>query len=968
MFNLSSTENNDKDNQRYLFCQLNELEPSSNKWYECSRWVKFEEVVENTKEHWSKPHVGVLSLRSILTFKSMILHAVISLNHEGENIEDVIDLILRKAIDEKKLDFSQEEELKQLLSMCHLNPHHNKCGIGSQLSLFRSIVDNPNKKMKQNPSRKTLCENGNEEDGLLEYKFCSRFKKKIPLGSEVANILVAEIGFLSENLCLFIRLKQSSIIGAYTEVHLPTRFIIIILGTKGTLSNIHECGRVAGSLLVDSVFRKSAYKANETKDLIQAIDEFLDSALVIPPDEWNPNIKIDPPKEMIPDRLANNKDEPLHHEDDSISEKYKPTQEELEMELKITGRFFGGFVDDVKRKKKFYLSDFRDSLNLQCLASFIFLYFACLAPTITFGGLLVKATDGYLGAMESILAAAIVGVLYSLFSGQPLTILGTTGPLLVFESVVFKICGYYKWDFLPFRMWIGFWIMIFLLIIVASDLSMLVKYLTTFTEECFAMLISLIYIVKAFQNLFELLEDYPINRNWNPNYILNRSCSCIPPNKTILSKSLDEHTQRLLKFEKPPMLPGFENSNFSQLLYIDWNNITDGYFSWNTHNFKQMCVDYGGTWAGNTCGKLYVPDIFFFSSMLMIGTFTMAYGLKIFRNSDLLPCKVRETIGTFAVVIAIFMFTLIDFVIGMNTPKLIVPSKFEPTLGYSSRTWIVPILGKNPWWSTILAFIPAILAVILIFMDQQITVIIVNRKSNKLKKGYGYHLDMFIIAILIGVNSLIGVPWFVGSTVLAMNHVMSLKIESSNNVPGVAPVFLGCREQRMTHLMISLAIGFSVFFTPMLQRIPMPVLFGVFFYMGVSPLSEIDMIQRIGLFFINAKKRPDFKYLQYIPIKRVHLFTAIQVLCLLLLFTIKSINILSVSFPILVLAMCFVRKSLECFFSQEELKWLDRILPQNKSKNKKSKPCSSCCFKSKSQPELTLEIMSPEDKEKEDRP
>ena len=59
-------------------------------------------------------------------------------------------------------------------------------------------------------------------------------------------------------------------------------------------------------------------------------------------------------------------------------------------------RIFGGFIDDIKRKKKFYLSDFKDGLHIQCLASFIFLYFACLAPTITFGGLLIKATEGYL--------------------------------------------------------------------------------------------------------------------------------------------------------------------------------------------------------------------------------------------------------------------------------------------------------------------------------------------------------------------------------------------------------------------------------------------------------------------------------------------------------------------------------------------------------------------------------------------
>lgn len=36
----------------------------------------------------------------------------------------------------------------------------------------------------------------------------------------------------------------------------------------------------------------------------------------------------------------------------------------------------------------------------------------------------------------------MTGVAYSLFAGQPLTILGSTGPVLVFEKILFKFC---KW-------------------------------------------------------------------------------------------------------------------------------------------------------------------------------------------------------------------------------------------------------------------------------------------------------------------------------------------------------------------------------------------------------------------------------------------------------------------------------------------------------------------------------------------
>lgn len=41
--------------------------------------------------------------------------------------------------------------------------------------------------------------------------------------------------------------------------------------------------------------------------------------------------------------------------------------------------------------------------------------------------------------------------------------------------------------------------------------------------------------------------------------------------------------------------------------------------------------------------------------------------------------------------------------------------------------------GKNPWWVYLASILPALLVTILIFMDQQITAVIVNRKENKLR-------------------------------------------------------------------------------------------------------------------------------------------------------------------------------------------------------------------------------------------
>jgi len=56
----------------------------------------------------------------------------------------------------------------------------------------------------------------------------------------------------------------------------------------------------------------------------------------------------------------------------------------------------------------------------------------------------------------------------------------------------------------------------------------------------------------------------------------------------------------------------------------------------------------------------------------------------------------------------------------------------QPTKA-ADRGWVVNPFASNPWWCVFAAVPPSLLAMILIFMDQQITAVIVNRKENKLR-------------------------------------------------------------------------------------------------------------------------------------------------------------------------------------------------------------------------------------------
>ncbi|CAG2053058.1 unnamed protein product [Timema podura] len=290
-----------------------------------------------------------------------------------------------------------------------------------------------------------------------------------------------------------------------------------------------------------------------------------------------------------------------------------------------------------------YWSDFKDAFALQCIASWIFLYFACLSPIITFGGLLGQATGNNIAAMESLMSGFLCGVIYGLFSGQPLTILGSTGPVLVFESIVYEFCLQRDWDYLPFRLWIGVWIGIILLIMVAIDASAFVCYITRFTEENFATLIAFIFIYKVIEHIINPGTDVL-------RVILSKWFANLFPTKNVgtLSKFNLPHAQYFSAVENVLHIGRDFPINTSGSKKPDYNcscepvdGISyDGSITWSSIG-KDECLISNGTLVGEGCSTpLYVPDVFLMSIVLFLGTFIISVELKDFKNALFFPSKV----------------------------------------------------------------------------------------------------------------------------------------------------------------------------------------------------------------------------------------------------------------------------------------------------------------------------------------
>ncbi|XP_034517993.1 sodium bicarbonate cotransporter 3 isoform X9 [Ailuropoda melanoleuca] len=917
---ILGTEDDDEEHIPHdLFTEMDELcyrDGEEYEWKETARWLKFEEDVEDGGDRWSKPYVATLSLHSLFELRSCILNGTVMLDMRASTLDEIADMVLDNMIASGQLDESIRENVREALLKRH--HHQNEKRFTSRIPLVRSFADigilaSPqsapgNLDNSKSGEIKGNGGGGSRENSTVDFsKVDMNFMRKIPSGAEASNVLVGEVDFLERPIIAFVRLAPAVLLSGLTEVPVPTRFLFLLLGPAGKAPQYHEIGRSIATLMTDEIFHDVAYKAKDRNDLLSGIDEFLDQVTVLPPGEWDPSIRIEPPKSVPSQEKRKIPVFPNGSAPSSGGDTPKEADHHAGPELQRTGRLFGGLILDIKRKTPFFLSDFKDALSLQCLASILFLYCACMSPVITFGGLLGEATEGRISAIESLFGASLTGIAYSLFAGQPLTILGSTGPVLVFEKILFKFCRDYQLSYLSLRTSIGLWTSFLCIVLVATDASSLVCYITRFTEEAFAALICIIFIYEALEKLFHLGEIYAFNMHNNLDELTHYSCVCVePPNPS----------NETLKIWQEKNLTADD---------IFWGNLT-----------VSECKTFHGVFVGSACSLHgpYIPDVLFWCVILFFTTFFLSSFLKQFKTKRYFPTKVRSTISDFAVFLTIVIMVAIDYLVGVPSPKLHVPEKFEPT--DPSRGWIISPLGENPWWTLLIAAIPALLCTILIFMDQQITAVIINRKEHKLKKGAGYHLDLLMVGVMLGVCSVMGLPWFVAATVLSISHVNSLKVESECSAPGEQPKFLGIREQRVTGLMIFILMGLSVFMTSVLKFIPMPVLYGVFLYMGVSSLKGIQFFDRIKLFGMPAKHQPDLIYLRYVPLWKVHIFTVIQLTCLVLLWVIKA-SAAAVVFPMMVLALVFVRKLMDLCFTKRELSWLDDLMPESKKKKEDDK-------------------------------
>lgn len=147
---------------------------------------------------------------------------------------------------------------------------------------------------------------------------------------------------------------------------------------------------------------------------------------------------------------------------------------------------------------------------------------------------------------------------------------------------------------------------------------------------------------------------------------------------------------------------------------------------------------------------------------------------------------------------------------------------------------------------------------------------------------------------------------------------------SRTHAPGESPHIEEVKEQRVSGILVSIMVGLSILMAKVLRLIPLAVLFGVFLYMGIASMSGVQFFERLRLFLMPVKHHPMTNYARRVPTWKMHVFTLLQTMSLIVLWVVKSSRF-SLAFPFFLLMMVPLRQKLDSFYTPQEMRAVSKF-------------------------------------------
>jgi hypothetical protein len=118
-----------------------------------------------------------------------------------------------------------------------------------------------------------------------------------------------------------------------------------------------------------------------------------------------------------------------------------------------------------------------------------------LLPALAYTLDMYRRTGEFYGVNESLLSSALAAMVFSTIGTQPLTIVGITGLISLFNFTIYDTIEMYDGTlYSRFMCWTAIWAAIFHWLVAICNLCDYMRYVTDFSSEAFGMYVGIIHV------------------------------------------------------------------------------------------------------------------------------------------------------------------------------------------------------------------------------------------------------------------------------------------------------------------------------------------------------------------------------------------------------------------------------------------------------------------------------------------
>jgi hypothetical protein len=214
------------------------------------------------------------------------------------------------------------------------------------------------------------------------------------------------------------------------------------------------------------------------------------------------------------DELKKSTNDVTEHPSSSSSDDEIVSIQELEKDAALF-QFLTGMKEDLQARAPLYKSDWGCPQSIYTVVNATcFAFVIQLIPALIFAELMDRETQSNLATAETLLSSAIIGIIYATFSGQPLVIMGITGPVAILLGTSYGLTERFDAEYFPFFFWICIWAGLMHMISAMVGLVSLVWKVTPFTSQIFELFIAITFIYAALRDLIAPISWG--NENYQP--------------------------------------------------------------------------------------------------------------------------------------------------------------------------------------------------------------------------------------------------------------------------------------------------------------------------------------------------------------------------------------------------------------------------------------------------------------------